>query len=200
MSKAYKGGNFEREICRTLSKWWTHGKRDDVFWRSSQSGGRATLRFKKGKSTFGSYGDIAATDPIGGPLLKFATIELKRGSSHGTPWDLFESPITNAVRPFEAALHQARSSSKQAGSLGWMLIARRDRKAAILYMERDLCIRLGPFAIPCVRYRMQINRKDDFSETFYFYAFVLENWLRIVTPEEIIECARENELAENRIS
>ena len=41
MPKAYKGSEFEREMCKCLSLWWTDSKRDDVFWRSAQSGGRA---------------------------------------------------------------------------------------------------------------------------------------------------------------
>ncbi len=186
-NKAYKGGDFEREMCRILSKWWTHGKRDDVFWRSSQSGGRATERAKKGKATFGSYGDIAAVDPIGGPLLKFATIELKRGSSHGTPWDLFESPPTDSVRPFEAALFQSRRSSEQAGSLGWILIARRDRKEAVLYLDWKLHLLLGMRIRPSVRYELEVNSPVGIRLYLRFAAFILKDWLCLVTPEQIIK-------------
>jgi len=39
-----KGGEFERDISRFLSRWWTYGERDDVFWRTSASGARATTR------------------------------------------------------------------------------------------------------------------------------------------------------------
>ncbi|MBM3120244.1 MAG: hypothetical protein FJ006_12010, partial [Chloroflexi bacterium] len=58
-----KGASFERDISRQLSLWWTHGERDDVFWRSSMSGGRATVRAKKGQKTAYQNGDITATDP-----------------------------------------------------------------------------------------------------------------------------------------
>ena len=28
--KSAKGGQFERDICRQLSEWWSDGKRDDL--------------------------------------------------------------------------------------------------------------------------------------------------------------------------
>jgi hypothetical protein len=186
-NKAYKGGNYERDTCRSLSRWWTGGKRDDIFWRSSQSGGRATERAKKGKTTFGSYGDIAAVDPIGRPLLEFATIELKRGSSHKTPWDLFESSDTEAVRPFEKALCQARQSSEQAGSRGWLLIARRDHKVSILYLDHKLYLLLKRDLCPSVRYSLWVNQANGTRFYFKFVAFRLEDWLRKISPQEIIK-------------
>lgn len=76
---AGKGSAFEREISKKLSLWWTEGERDDVFWRTSQSGGRATTRFKSGKSTAGSGGDLTFIDEIGKPLIDYFLIELKRG-------------------------------------------------------------------------------------------------------------------------
>ena len=75
MSKKKKGGGhakgsqFERTVCKDLSLWWTKGKRDDVFWRTSGSGARAKTRSKTGEKTFGQYGDVQATDPIGQPLI-----------------------------------------------------------------------------------------------------------------------------------
>jgi hypothetical protein len=60
-----KGSTFERKVCTDLSLWSSGGKRDDLFWRSSLSGGRATVRFSKGKATKNQYGDIVAIDPEG---------------------------------------------------------------------------------------------------------------------------------------
>lgn len=74
-----KGQNTEREIAVALSEWWTSGERQDIFWRSSQSGGRATQRRKQNKSTHNSASDISYIDEIGKPLIDFAIIEIKRG-------------------------------------------------------------------------------------------------------------------------
>ena len=191
MSRALKGGQFEREICKLLSDWWTDGKRDDVFWRSSQSGGRATQRAKSGKRTYGSYGDVAAVDPIGEPLMKFATIELKRGSSHGVPWDLIESAPSKAVRVFEGALAQAKRSAMQAQSIGWMLIARRDRKRDIVYLDWRLYRRLGKRFECSVTFNLFINQDDDFPVRYRFVAIRLKEWLQKITKRDIIRCLHE---------
>lgn len=77
-----KGGDFEREIAKELSLWWTNGERDDVFWRTDGSGGRATNRFKQGKATANSYGDLTFIDPVGKPFIDQFLLELKRGYSN----------------------------------------------------------------------------------------------------------------------
>lgn len=38
-----KGSNYEREIAKKLSLWLTNGKRNDTIWRTSNSGGMATV-------------------------------------------------------------------------------------------------------------------------------------------------------------
>lgn len=72
-----KGSSFEREICKDLSLWITGGGRDDIFWRSAMSGGRASVAFKKGGSNISQTGDICAVDPIGDPMVKKFFIECK---------------------------------------------------------------------------------------------------------------------------
>jgi len=56
MNSKAKGGSFERLVCKSLSLWISHGKNQDVFWRSAMSGGRATV--SKGKVR--QCGDICA--------------------------------------------------------------------------------------------------------------------------------------------
>ena len=89
-----KGSEFEREFCKDLSLWWTDQERDDIFWRSSNSGGRATVRAKVGRTTAGQYGDVAAIDFDGLPLLELMTMELKRGYSKNTIQDLVDNKET----------------------------------------------------------------------------------------------------------
>jgi len=74
-----KGGDYEREVCKQLSLWWTYHKRDDIFWRTAGSGARATTRMKKLMETHDSAGDVMALDPIGKPLTAQVLIEIKRG-------------------------------------------------------------------------------------------------------------------------
>lgn len=74
-----KGGEFEREIAKALSLWWTFEQRDDIFYRSQASGARFTSRWKRGKKTAYQSGDITCSDPDGQPLIDYFSIECKTG-------------------------------------------------------------------------------------------------------------------------
>ena len=87
MNSKQKGSQFEREICKKLSLWVSEGKRDDLYWRSAMSGGRATVRSKVGKQTINQLGDITAIDPLGFPLTDKFVIECKNYKSLG--WESF---------------------------------------------------------------------------------------------------------------
>jgi len=71
-----KGAAFERSICKQLSLWVSGGKREDLFWRSAMSGGRATVH--KDKSKVGAQaGDICSIDPMSSELVSKYYIECK---------------------------------------------------------------------------------------------------------------------------
>jgi hypothetical protein len=55
-----KGSAFERLLCRKLSLWLSHGERSDLLWRSSMSGGRATLQLAKDEVNRAQSGDLTA--------------------------------------------------------------------------------------------------------------------------------------------
>lgn len=68
-----KGDDFERECCRYLSRWWSDGERDDIFWRNRR---RITSQVKSAER---QLGDIKAERPEGIPLTDFYNIEIKIG-------------------------------------------------------------------------------------------------------------------------
>ena len=72
-----KGSGFEREICKKLSDWISGGERDDIFWRSAMSGGRATLQFKKGADNKSQVGDISSINKLGDKFTDHFVIECK---------------------------------------------------------------------------------------------------------------------------
>lgn len=193
--RSAKGSDFEREICKRLSKWWTKGERDDVFWRTSQSGGRATQRNKKGQSTHGSYGDIAAVDPIGAPLIKMFTIELKRGSSYGSPGDLLDFNPVNEKHPWVVCLKQAVRSYTEAGSKAWMMICRRDHRLPVVYLESRIFRLLRedrPIAatVSCMRFNLAIKGEHKGPWMVSFVGIPLETFLQFISPQQIITRSR----------
>ena len=150
-----KGTPFERRICKELSLWWTNGDRDDVFWRTATSGGRATQRAKTKRGTFGQEGDVQATDPIGQPLMDVFAIELKRGYQKTTIQDLFDYPVHNhpgtgkpMLSQMELFIKQAKEAKVQGRTKAWMLIQQRDRRDAVLLFPKlqvfsRICISLA---------------------------------------------------------
>lgn len=141
MAKSEKGGRFERELSADLSRWWADDEGvDDLFWRSSTSGGRATIRRRANKSTRGHCGDLTATDPFSKPLTDLVTIEAKRGylkSSLNTLMDRNSTDLPQKSN-FDGWVNQAIAAMENAGSHSWALIVRRDKKQALIFFPFDL--------------------------------------------------------------
>jgi len=97
MNSKTKGNNFEREICKKLSLWLSYGKDDDLFWRTSSSGGRFTQRLKKGLNTKNQAGDITSTSPQSDFFSRKYLIECKCYKDINI-WSLFnDMEIKNSV-------------------------------------------------------------------------------------------------------
>jgi len=67
-----KGAEFERKFAKELSRWASHGDRDDVFWRTPGSGSRATR-----VPAVAHGGDICATHEIGRAFCEHVLVECK---------------------------------------------------------------------------------------------------------------------------
>lgn len=135
-----KGIQFERKICVELSKWWTNGKDDSVFWRSNASGARATVRAKKGKKTAGQYGDITAIDPVGEPFLAMSPVEAKRGYPKVSVHDILDQQKGRKQVPeFEQWIQQAQQAAKDSPTaVGWLLITSRYQKQTLVWFPAKL--------------------------------------------------------------
>lgn len=71
-----KGRNYERDIAKDLSLWWSNGKRNDVFYHTHGSGSIGTRRNPVSKNY---YGDIMSIDAEGEPFTNLFNLELKCG-------------------------------------------------------------------------------------------------------------------------
>lgn len=146
MAKSKKGSAFERKFCKDLSLWWTFGVEDDVFWRTSGSGARATTRMKQGKKTADSYGDVGSIDTKGKPLTTTTLIELKRGytgkkGKKGTRWisilDLIDIQDWHKLKTKPVLIEwwiEAEKQKEQAGRQRSFIVFRRDRRQGCIVM------------------------------------------------------------------
>jgi hypothetical protein len=194
-----KGSAFERDICRRLSLWFSGGKRDDVYWRTSTSGGRATCRAKKGKSTFGQYGDICATHPKGAPLTRVIAFELKRGykGKAVTLSDIVDRPPKKKDL-WQDWLVQADTSKESSKAVAWMIVHKRDKREPVVWLDYSFIIALGK--------RSEYAAADMLSKhapvtmtvqvdvpalRFKFIVVTLARFLEAVTPEVIVKIDRQ---------
>lgn len=204
--KARKGGNYERELCKEFSLWWTHGKNDDVFWRTAGSGGRATGRTKRGQKTHGSYGDIAAVNPIGAPLIDLLTIEVKRGYPHYHIGDMLDYSQKAGRQRFEEHFDQVYESWQKSGSFSWALICRRDNREPFIFVGMEFAELVIGEAEPqiisqrghpagwisgALRFRLGWHKtgktwKSSHSKMIGFVGMSLSRFFTWCSPEEII--------------
>ena len=182
-----KGSKFERDICKQLSLWWTGGKRDDVFWRTTTSGARATIRSKRGRGTKNQYGDVQATDPIGQPLIDLCTIEIKKGYSRNSYFDLIDKLPNETKQPYKKFIQQVIDQQCEAGTAWWLLITKRDYKETLIAMPIALKRQLGTFAKlgscrPSMRFTFD-GRSRGFGEKIF--VTTLAEFFRVVSPKHI---------------
>jgi len=189
---AQKGSGFERAICKQLSLWYSNKETNSVFWRTSTSGARATVRAKKGLATPNSYGDISAIDPIGVPLIDLVSIELKRGySGQLTIQDLLDS---NQKKPLLLKFWEQAERDRLVGKRKWSwLIFQRDRRKACLVFNKSFWKFLTNYAgkSKAVRLLVKIdcvNKKTRYS----LYMMRLSEFLDWVDPEIFNAYTKEN--------
>lgn len=175
-----KGGNWERTFSKFLSLWWSNGKRDDVFWRSQTSGGRATQRKKSGQDTFGQYGDIAAVHPKGRPLLEVICFELKNGYHTTHAINVVDSPGNNE-KQFTEWVTKAHRDAERSGSFSWALVHQRKGRCPVVYFPARLWSLLN--------LQNEVFSSDlSLSSEFYperIFCVRMDEFFQAVTPERV---------------
>lgn len=167
-SKA-KGSSFERGVCKRLSLWISHDKQEDALWRSSQSGGRSTTAFKKGKRFSDQAGDICSIHPIGRPLTDRFLIECKHIKTLK-----FSGLITNKgnlVEFWAKAKEQATQHKKMP-----MLIAKQNSQPVIVCLTKEGAEALA-IKLKCILTVPRMN----------FYVFLFEDIIKWATRPGIID-------------
>jgi hypothetical protein len=182
-----KGPQFERDVCRQLSLWWSDNNREDIFWRTQNSGGRATTRQKSGKKTFGQYGDIMATDPCGQPLINLITFELKRGYSKDSIQDLIDRK--KGPNKYKEWIEKIIKTSELAGSKYWVLIVRRNARISLLFTSQKFERDLSKIVQNGIDWKISIDCITKES-IIPIYGIELDCFLEYVRPSHIYKCVR----------
>lgn len=117
-----KGAQFEREVCVALSEWVTHGQREDCFWRSAMSGGRATIK----KGSVRQAGDVCAVSWEGRAFCEYFYTECKRVHDLSIP-----GFILNGTGPLANFWKIARKEARD-HKLSPLLIACENRMSPIV--------------------------------------------------------------------
>ncbi len=123
-----KGADFERLVCKELSLWFSEGETNNLFWRSSQSGGRATTLQKKGENLSIQAGDIAAIDSQGEAFTELFFVECKRYKKLNL--DTLFYDMVGEIGPM---WDKCKQQAKQHGKLP-MLICKENTRDTLLFL------------------------------------------------------------------
>lgn len=182
-----KGNKFERDLSRKLSKWWTNGERDDLTWRTSNSGGMSTTRFKSGKNTTNQQGDIQAIDPLIQPFHDLFSIEAKRGYDSTNLLKHLDYKTNKEFEDFwKQTERDANSSNKQP-----MLILKRDYKEGVVFIYKSVYDKFVEFhGVPIIK-TLILNYGNEARKKII--GMKLDDFLNWIGPE----CIRRLSCKEN---
>jgi len=169
MAKNKKGSSFERDICRDLSLWWTAGRNKNVFWRTSQSGGRATTHAKNGAFLKNSFGDIGYIDDVGKPFIDSFLLELKRGYPNINALDFVDNESKKKIL-LKEWWYKAECEREKAEKLKSAIIFKKDRKDTCLILETEM---VGDIETWCDIYPHNMIILDYNDDRFE------DNWIRL---------------------
>lgn len=145
-----KGSAFERQVAKQLSLWLSEGLEDSWVWRTSNSGGRATIRTRQGKGTSGGSGDLTYTDHRAAWFFDLFSIELKCGYANAEISALIDS---NQAEPMLLKFwKQATTDADPHSVKSPILIVKRNNKVPLLFLSKYTYAKLvavfGQFPLP----------------------------------------------------
>jgi hypothetical protein len=135
------------------------------------SGGRATVRARKGQKTANAAGDICAQTPEAQKLANVITWELKCGYPLVTVSDLLDKKSGKGFLEF---VQQAEESASLAGTANWGLVIKRDRREPLIF--------IGAWSACGGIDRIQVRVGDRFIMGMTLDAFfqdrLIKNWIQ----------------------
>ena len=113
MSGKHKGSEFEREVAKILSRWWSpslFNKGELVFWRTHASG-------KAKHISKHQFGDITNIREEGKPLIDLFVIECKRTKR----FNLFSAIAEDKSLPLTSWLKKLKAEAYGSNRFGWLI-------------------------------------------------------------------------------
>lgn len=168
-----KGSAYERMVCKRLSQFVSNDERDDIFWRSAMSGGRATVQLKKGKLASAQSSDISLIDAMGARLMELYTIECKHYK------DLKVANIVYTAKGGIVEFWKQVCKDAKAHSKSPVLIARQNHKPDLIAFDSKGLRHFGTKAF--IKKAGLIERA--YSERLDMHIFFFLEFLRKMKPE-----------------
>lgn len=130
MSKR-KGASYERLICQRLSLWVSELVREDVFWRSAMSGGRASLKKHnvRGRKFDAQSGDLSAIHEVGYPFINTFVVDCKHKNDLKWSTAIYRGS-GNLAQGWEQVVGDAKAAQKLP-----MMITRQNRDEDVVVLD-----------------------------------------------------------------
>lgn len=181
-----KGSQFEKDVCKAFSLWITNNKRDDIFYKTSGSGGRATHRQKQNKTTAFSAGDMSFNDILGRRLIEYFLVEIKRGYNNKMKvMSLIDKTIKgepSIVKWFKKGEVERKQNNRRAT----IIIFRRDYCKTVIALKEQTYIELENIVGPYTDYGISnvITLHLDSTQGFTIVMIPLEGFFEWISPDE----------------
>lgn len=168
-----KGNSFEVKISKELSSWISHGTREDLLDRTSNSGGKATMHKKAGRFFGNIAGDLMAVGVDGHKLTDYFVIELKHQNEQNLNITnlIFQSADSGITVYWKKLLEECKTTKKYP-----MLIFRQNSRP--IYMA--LC-QQGVQLLQCQSYITTIIKLP--AKNMHLIPFTV--FLTKVTPDHL---------------
>ena len=169
-----KGGEFERDVAKFLTKWLTGKKKPLAFWRMPGSGSFATISEENSDMS----GDIRGITSEGMEITNVISIECKTGYPKTSFWQLFKE-----IKNFNIKLFwkQCCNDAKKPGKYP-VLIYRKLRQEVIIGINKVLDNKL-------IEKKPKLDKLPSMEicwndlESIKFYS--MKKFFNVIKPEDI---------------
>jgi len=170
-----KGGDFERNISKFLTKWLTGKTKPYMFWRQDASGGLATVHIENYHMT----GDITYLHPDSKFFIDIFSVECKNGYPSTSFWQHFTTTKFGIEEFWKQSCNDANKAKKHP-----MLIYRKKGRKRIVGIDKYTQERLNIKLKNLNHISISWNKENALRSCFLYD---LEDFFDIVKPDDIRE-------------